>query len=187
LISNNLNVKKFLNKDILSVLKIEQSFFIRDVLEVAPLLPGKKIVRIIEGIRKDFIITEVEAYRGVEDLACHASKGRTKRTGIMYHEGGHVYMYLIYGMYWMFNIVTGPSENPQAILIRSLEGVKGPGRVSLKLDLDGSFYGERIFDSERIWIEEGIKSPEIHSAGRIGVEYAGNYWSNVPWRFFIKI
>ena len=122
-----------------------QSFFSRDVLEVAPQLPGKTIGRIIHGERKEFIITEVEAYRGTEDLACHASKGRTRRTEIMYHEGGHIYMYLIYGMYWMLNIVTGTADNPQAILVRSLQGVQGPGRVSRALELDGSFYGEKIF------------------------------------------
>ncbi len=149
------------------------------------MLPGKKIVRINNDVRKEYIIAEVEAYRGTEDLACHACKGRTKRTEIMYHEGGHVYMYFIYGMYWMLNIVTGLKDVPQAILIRSLIGVKGPGKVSRELALDGSFYGEKIYDSERMWIEEGLKSPKIHSAGRIGVEYAGEYWSKVPWRFYL--
>jgi DNA-3-methyladenine glycosylase len=164
---------------------LDQQFFSRDVLEVAPQLPGKKIIRIINGERKEWIITEVEAYRGTEDLACHASKGRTKRTEIMYHEGGHIYMYLIYGMYWMLNIVTGKKDIPQAVLIRSLKGVQGPGRVSRELELDGGFYGEKIYDSGRIWIEEGIKSPEIQTSARKGVEYAGEYWSSQPWRFFI--
>jgi len=167
-------------------LPIIQNFYSQDVLEVAPRLPGKKIIRIINGNRKEFIIKEVEAYRGTEDMACHASKGRTKRTEIMYHEGGHIYMYLIYGMYWMLNIVTGPKDNPQAILIRQINDVTGPGRVSRELQLDGSFYGERIFESERIWLEEGIISPEIQTAPRIGVEYSGDYWRSVPWRFFIN-
>jgi DNA-3-methyladenine glycosylase len=165
--------------------KFDKQFFSLDVLELAPMLPGKKIIRIIHGERKEYIITEVEAYRGTEDLACHASKGRTKRTDIMYNEGGYIYMYLIYGKYWMLNIVTGPAENPQAILIRSLKGVAGPGKVSRELELDGGFYGEKIFDSERIWIEEGFKSPEIQTGPRIGIGYAGEYWSKMPWRFFI--
>ncbi len=169
----------------MSTFQFTQAFFIQDVLEVAPQLPGKKIVRIINGERKEYIITEVEAYSGTGDLACHASKGRTKRTEIMFHEGGHIYMYLIYGMYWMLNFVTGPKDIPQAVLIRSLGGVKGPGRVSRELSLDGSFYGEKIYDSSKIWIEEGLKSPEIHTAPRIGVDYAGEYWSKVPWRFYI--
>lgn len=162
-----------------------RQFFSRDVLEIAPLLPGKKIVRIINGEKKEWIISEVEAYRGIEDLACHASKGRTKRTEIMYHEGGHIYMYLIYGMYWMLNIVTGPRDNPQAILIRSLKGVQGPGRVTREIALDGGFYGEKIFDSGRIWMEEGIKYPEIKTGPRIGIAYAGEYWSSLPWRYFL--
>jgi len=164
---------------------LSQSFFCRDVLEVAPRLPGKKIIRMMNGEKKEYIITEVEAYRGTADLACHASKGRTTRTEIMYHEGGHIYMYLIYGMHWMLNIVTGPAENPQAVLIRSLEGIKGPGRVSRELSLDGSFYGEKIFDSGRIWMEEGIEPPVIHNAARIGVEYAGEYWGGLLWRYYI--
>ncbi len=164
---------------------LQKSFFMRDVLEVAPELPGKKIVRFSDGRRKEFIITEVEAYRGTEDLACHASKGRTRRTEIMYHEGGHIYMYFVYGMHWMLNIVTGPENNPQAILIRGLEGVTGPGRVSRELSLDRSFYGEKIYESNRIRIEEGINPARIFTAPRIGVEYAGEYWSKVPWRFYI--
>lgn len=170
---------------IMSPRKIDSQFFSLDVLTVAPGLPGKKIVRIIDGTRKEFVITEVEAYRGTEDLACHASKGRTKRTEVMYHEGGHIYMYLIYGMYWMFNIVTGPAGHPQAALIRALSGVNGPGKVSRELSLNGDFYGENLVNSERIWLEEGIKSPEILTGTRIGVDYAGQIWSSKPWRFFI--
>jgi len=170
-----------------SALQITKRFFMQDVLEVAPQLPGKKIVRIVNGERREYIITEVEAYSGTGDLTCHASKGRTKRTEIMYHEGGYIYMYLIYGMYWMLNIVTGPKDIPQAVLIRSLSGVKGPGRVSRELLLDGSFYGEKIYDSSKILIEDGLISPEILTAPRIGVEYAGEYWSKVPWRFYIDV
>jgi DNA-3-methyladenine glycosylase len=164
-----------------------EQFFTRDVLEVAPQLPGMKIVRMINSEKNEYIITEVEAYRGTEDLACHASKGRTKRTEIMYQNGGHIYMYLIYGMYWMFNIVTGPKDVPQAILIRGLKGVTGPGRVSMKLDLEGSFYGENILSSKRIWMEEGFTSPKIFSAPRIGIAYAGEYWSSLPWRYYLDI
>ena len=170
----------------LSVNIIQKEFFMYDVLEVAPKLPGKSIVRIINGERREYLITGVEAYRGTNDLACHASKGRTKRTEIMFHEGGHIYMYLIYGMYWMLNIVTGPESFPQAVLIRSVEGLNGPGRVGRELKLDSSFYGEKIYNSERIWIEENNLSPEILTAPRIGIDYAGEYWSSLPWRFFVK-
>ena len=77
-----------------------------------------------------FIISETEAYRGSDDKACHASKGRTPRTEIMFHEGGRLYVYFVYGMYWMLNIVTGMENDPQAVLIRGLKGCTGPGRVS---------------------------------------------------------
>jgi DNA-3-methyladenine glycosylase len=164
-----------------------EQFFSLDVLEVAPQLPGMKIVRIINGERKEYIITEIEAYRGTEDLACHASKGRTKRTEIMYQEGGHIYMYLIYGMHWMLNIVSGPKDIPQAVLIRGLQGISGPGRVSRELAMDGSFYGENILTSQRIRIEEGINSPVLFSSPRIGVDYSGEYWSSRPWRYYINI
>ena len=88
--------------------RFNSNFFSRDVLAVAPDLIGKILVRSFEnGIAERFIITEVEAYRGAEDMACHASKGRTARTDVMYHQGGLVYVYLIYGMYWMLNFVTG--------------------------------------------------------------------------------
>ncbi len=163
-----------------------KEFFTKDVLEVAPLLPGNIVVRVINGVKKEFQIVEVEAYRGTEDLACHACKGRTKRTEIMYHEGGHIYMYLIYGMYWMFNIVTGPKDDPQAILIRSVEGAIGPGRVSRVLEMDKSFYGENIFESDRISIIKGINPVQICSAPRIGIDYAGEYWSKMPWRFYLN-
>ena len=163
--------------------KLPHSFFTRDVLEVAPDLIGKKIIRIINGKRVDRIITEVEAYRGEEDLACHASKGRTTRTEVMYHEGGKIYVYFIYGMYWMLNIVTGKTGDPQAILIRGLPDINGPGRVSRALEIDGSYYGESLITSPRIWLEEGIRFPDIRTAERIGVDYAGKYWKEMKWRY----
>ena len=154
-------------------------------MEVAPDLIGKKLVRNINGKLVEWIITEVEAYRGEEDLACHASKGRTKRTEIMYHEGGELYVYLIYGMYWMLNIVTGSINEPQAVLIRGVEHINGPGRISRVMKIDKSFNGESVVDSERIWVEEGIDVTEIQSAGRIGIDYAGDYWKDMKWRFFL--
>lgn len=161
-------------------------FFTRDILEVAPELPGMKIVRLINGHKQSWIITEVEAYRGADDLACHASKGRTKRTEIMYHNGGMIYMYLIYGVHWMLNIVTGSVNEPQAALIRSVHGITGPGRVSKSLLLDGSYYGENLTTSKRIWVEEGIASVKVLTTKRIGVEYSGELWANKPWRFICE-
>lgn len=88
--------------------RIQQDFFRRDIFEVGKDLIGKIIVRKRENQKQEYYrITELELYVGENDLACHASKGRTKRTEIMYAEGGHIYVYLIYGMYWMLNFVTG--------------------------------------------------------------------------------
>ena len=160
-------------------------FYNRDVLEVAPDLVGKTLVRSFEeGIVQRFTITEVEAYRGMDDLACHASKGRTARTEVMYRQGGLVYVYLIYGMYWMLNIVTGEPNNPQAVLIRGLESCYGPGRLTKRLLIGKDFYGEDLSSSTRLWVENGKKATIIKTASRIGVDYAGDKWASKPWRFF---
>jgi len=80
--------------------RLSRDFYVRDVLTVAPELPGKQLVlKFPDDSVGRYKITEVEAYRGSEDRACHAFKGRTTRTEIMYHEGGRLYIYFIYGMY----------------------------------------------------------------------------------------
>jgi DNA-3-methyladenine glycosylase len=161
-------------------------FFLRDVLDVAPALIGKLLVRHFDDGRIErYSITEVEAYRGKKDRACHASKGRTPRTEVMFQEGGTVYVYLIYGMYWLLNIVTGIEGDASAVLIRGIEGFSGPGRVGRKLQLDRSFYGENLIKSPRIWIEDAEPVSEIKTSKRIGIEYAGEEWSGKLWRFSI--
>lgn len=167
--------------------RLDKSFFLRDVLEVAPEMLGKVIVRKFEDNHiEKFAITEVEAYSGNGDLACHASKGKTKRTEVMFREGGLVYVYLIYGMYWMLNFVTGEENDANAVLIRGVEGISGPGRVGKALQLDKSFYGENLFTSERIWIENAKPVIRFESSPRIGIDYSGEPWISKPWRFFVK-
>jgi DNA-3-methyladenine glycosylase len=135
--------------------RVSREFYVRDVLEVTPELIGKYVCRQFEdGTVQRFQILEAEAYRGEEDRACHASKGRTARTDIMYAEGGHVYVFLIYGMYWMLNIVTGVKDHPEAALIRGITGASGPGKCGKLLGLDKSFYGEDLLTSSRIWLED---------------------------------
>ncbi len=162
--------------------RLDRDFFIRDVLEVAPDLLGRQLVTVTGNEVRSWTITETEAYRGEEDLASHASKGRTQRTEVMYHEGGLLYMYFIYGMYWMLNIVAGPENVPQAVLIRGVEGFPGPGRLTKNLGLDGSYYGESLLTSTRIWIESGIPPGRILATPRIGIDYALD-WKDKPWRF----
>jgi len=166
--------------------RLPNSFFQRDVLEVAPELLGKIIVRLFDNqsIQK-FRITEVEAYRGTEDLACHASKGKTQRAEVMFREGGLAYVYLIYGMYWMLNIVTGKENDASAVLIRGIEGISGPGRVGKALRIDKSFNGENLVISDRIWIEDAEKVLKFTTSPRIGIQYAGEPWISKPWRFVL--
>jgi DNA-3-methyladenine glycosylase len=165
--------------------RTDPSFFQRDVLSVAPELLGKIIVRDFgNNDPRFYVITEVEAYRGEDDLACHASKGRTKRTEAMYALGGSLYVYLIYGMYWMLNIVTGKENEPQAVLIRGIDACSGPGRVARELRIDKSFYGEALLSSCRIWIADSGLKPEYHQGPRIGIVYAGECWASMPWRFW---
>ncbi|MFC2152298.1 DNA-3-methyladenine glycosylase [Bacteroidota bacterium] len=168
--------------------RLQRNFFTRDVLEVAPDLLGKYLVRKFSSNQiKKFKITEVEAYKGKDDLACHASKGRTHRTEIMFHEGGYIYVYLIYGMYWMLNFVTSKKETPQAVLIRGVESFDGPGKLTKNLQIDKSFYGEDLISSNRLWIEKNSNPSEIKikTTPRVGIDYAGEIWKNKMWRFVL--
>ena len=161
-------------------------FFRRDALEVAPDLLGKIIVRKFDDqTLRRFAITEVEAYRGTEDLACHASKGKTPRTEVMFREGGVVYVYLIYGIYWMLTIVTGKKNEPSAVLIRGVKNISGPGRVGKALQLDKSFYGENLCSSDRIWIENSNQPVNYITTPRIRIDYAGEPWVSKSWRFVV--
>lgn len=167
--------------------RLSPDFFKKDVLEVAPALLGKRIMRRDpSGVVTSHIISETEAYRGTEDKACHASKGKTPRTRVMFETGGILYMYLIYGMYWMMNVVTGEADVPQAVLIRGLTDVNGPGRLTRRLALDGTFNGEDLQTSDRIWIADNAESVEYSTHPRVGISYAGTYWESRPWRYVMK-
>lgn len=155
-----------------------------NALTIAEDLLGKFLVRDFgDGEILRLKIVETEAYFGPDDLASHASKGRTKRTEIMFAEGGVIYAYLIYGMHWLLNIVTGPEDHPEAVLIRGVENYIGPGRVGKLIGLDRTFYGENLELSERIWIENGDSEGKIETSPRVGIDYAGDLWKNMPWRF----
>jgi DNA-3-methyladenine glycosylase len=185
---NGMTLKRRSNTDKTLVNRLSQDFFSRDVLFVAPDLIGKTlVVRDENGNPGRFIITETEAYRGFEDKACHASKGRTARNDIMFQRGGRIYVYLIYGMYWMLNFVTGDENEPQAALIRGIEGYNGPGKLTKALGIDRSFYGVDLTSSDRIWIEDHGFIPLIKTGPRIGIDYAGEPWKSKPWRYFLKV
>lgn len=164
--------------------RIPVSFFKREVTKIAPELLGKILVRKFnDGRVRKFLITETEAYRGRDDKACHAHKGFTKRTEVMFREGGLVYVYLIYGMYWLLNIVTGNENDASAVLIRGVQNISGPGRVGKVLQLDKTFYGEDLSTSKRIWIEDSTINTEFKAVPRVGIDYAGEPWISKPWRF----
>jgi len=163
--------------------RLDRAFYCRDVLTVTPELIGKTLVRNDAGSFLHYTIMEAEAYRGEEDQASHARFGRTSRSEIMYGRGGVLYIYLIYGIHWMLNIVTGTDDMPQAILIRGLKGLSGPGVLTRGLGIDKSFHGEDLIQSNRIWIENNPEKPAIIQKPRVGIQYAGDPWKSQPWRF----
>ncbi len=178
--------------------RLEEEFYFQPALEMAKSLLGKYIVRKINK-KKQIAgkIIETEAYIGPQDKAAHSYKGKiTPRNQVEYLKGGHIYIYLVYGMYWQFNIVAGKEKEPECVLIRAIEPEKkediyqtnGPGKVCRYLGLDKSFYGENLVRSQKIWLEnrgEIIQESKIKATKRIGIEYAGPYWANRKWRFFI--
>jgi DNA-3-methyladenine glycosylase len=181
------------------VMRLNRSFFARNTLLVSKELLGKYLVRKIgpsNSLRVGKIV-EVEAYIGPKDRASHAFGGKvTKRNRAEFMAGGHVYIYLVYGMYWQFNISTGKKGSPECILIRALEpegGNKnlatGPGKLCRWLRLDKSFYGEDLTRSKCLWVEDrgfSIQKSEIAKGPRVGIDYAGPYWVRKPWRFYLK-
>lgn len=169
---------------------LKQDFFERPVLKVARGLVGAHLVRRMpDGAEVAHVITEVEAYDGPRDLACHASKGRTPRTEVMFGPAGCWYVYFVYGMHWMLNIVTGPVDYPAAVLIRGTNEVTGPARLTKRLMIDRALNGRRAEAASGLWIEAGgigIPSKMIERTARIGVDYAGPVWAAKPWRFVVR-
>lgn len=179
-------------------MRLGRRFFARPALQVCRDILGKNIVRVWRGRKIIGRIVEVEAYYGPQDRASHAYGGKvTKRNRAEYYRGGHIYIYLVYGLHWQFNISTGRPGHPECLLIRAVEPVQGfqdragsgPGKFCRALKLNKSFYGEDLTRSRRLWLEPGttkIKRSQIKTGPRIGIDYAGPYWSQVPWRFWLK-
>jgi DNA-3-methyladenine glycosylase len=170
---------------------LKRAYFRRPTLQVARSLLGKYLVR--KNGRKVLAgrIVEVEAYIGMEDRACHASKGRTARTDVMFGPAGVSYVYLIYGMHHCFNIVTERVGHPSAVLVRAVEDVDtqalidGPGRVCRFLTIDRRLNRLDLTAGEALWVEdrgERVASSTITTGRRIGVDYAG-MWAKKSWRF----
>ena len=176
-------------------------------MQVAKSLLGKYLVRNSQTGLLAARIVEVEAYVGPEDRASHASRGRTKRTEVMFGPPGVAYVYLVYGMYHCFNVVTERTGYPAAVLIRAVElhsrkvGVggapmagppptliDGPGRVCRLFQIDRSLNKLDLTLGRTLWIEdrgERVSEAKIAASPRIGVDYAGE-WAAKPWRFRLK-
>lgn len=166
--------------------RLDYDFFHRDALIVARELAGKLIVRTLpDGETVRIRITETEAYRGEEDKACHASKGRTPRTELLYGDAGILYIYLCYGMHWLMNVVTGSEGEPQGVLFRAGENYGGPAKLTKALGVNKNLNGRSLVDNDEIHIEDDGISFKIRTAPRVGIDYAGEKWKNKPWRFIV--
>lgn len=146
------------------------------------------LVRTTPQGRIERVIVETEAYVGVSDLACHASKGRTPRAEVMWQQGGVWYVYLCYGVHEMLNLVVGPAEFPAAVLIRGVDGAIGPGRLTKLLSIDRTLNRTVAAPESGLHLEDhGIIAPRsrVLLGPRVGVDYAGPVWAAKPWRFRI--
>ena len=171
---------------------LSRSYFNRPTVQVARSLIGKYLVRSIDGRILAGKIVEVEAYVGAQDKACHASKGRTQRTDVMFGSGGVAYVYLIYGMYHCLNVVTEREEFPSAVLIRAIEIdgelIDGPGRLCRALQIDRRLNRVDLTTGESIWFEDRgvlVARGDVGTHPRVGVDYAGE-WAKKPWRFRLR-
>ena len=175
---------------------LNAKWFGRPTLQVAQELVGKVLVRRFpQGIRR-YRITEVEAYCGVQDLACHAAKGRTWRTEVMFGPAGYIYVYLIYGMYHCLNLVTAGKGEAEAVLIRSAEPLFstlqkpiGPGCLCRELNIGSDLNCHRLNRASGLWVEDDgylVKPEQMGRSARRGIAYAKDYASK-PWRFYLKI
>ena len=185
-------------------MKLPRSFYEQSTVDVAKQLLGKYLVRKHSDGDSIGRIVETEAYIGPQDLACHAAKGRTKRTEVMFGPAGHAYVYFIYGMYSMLNLVTEVKDYPAAVLIRAVEPVRGvemmkqrrqngtlrnlasgPGKLCQAFDIDRTLDGADLC-GKILYIEDrGEPVPRFHATPRIGVQYAGT-WKDKPFRFLVR-
>lgn len=151
-------------------------------------LVGKFLVRRIGASETAALVTETEAYIGPHDLACHGSKGRTPRTEVMFGPAGFWYVYFIYGMHWMANVVTDGAGYPSAVLIRGAGGWNGPAKLTKGLAIDKALNGRRVAPASGLWIEDRGYKPSrgrVNRTPRIGVEYSGA-WAEKPYRFVLS-
>ena len=185
---------------------LPEPFYNRDVVKVARNLLGARLVRMLNGQRISGIITECEAYDGMQDLACHAKSGKTKRNAVMFGPAGYAYVYFTYGMHWCLNVVTGALDYPSAVLIRAIESMEGltliaenrqqvnrknwtngPAKLTQALQVKREQNGvDMTRQTENLWIESGWSVAEelVKSSPRIGIDNTPEPWRSMPWRFW---
>lgn len=171
--------------------QLTADFFARQTKEVAKDLVGAYLVRqFTDGRVVRAQITETEAYLGEEDGACHARRGKTKRTKVMYQKPSTLYVYLIYGMYDMLNIVTREEGAPEAVLIRGVEELDGPGKLTRELSITKDQHNGKLLSKESgVWVEQrpdNFDESSIESAPRVGIDYADKEWREKKLRFVNK-
>ena len=161
--------------------RLPYDFFHRHALQVAPDLVGKLLVHGDHVLR----ISETEAYCGTADTACHAHKGRTNRTEVLYADAGTIYIYLCYGMHWLMNVITGDVDDPQGVLIRACVEAEGPGKLTKKLGITGQLNKGSVVDSQELWIADDGFQCTIRTGKRVGIGYASQEDQDKPWRFIL--
>lgn len=187
--------------------RLSLDFFARPTLTVARELLGQRLVRQVDGQRLSGVIVETEAYIGPDDSACHASKGHTPRTTVMFGPPGRAYVYLIYGMYHMLNLVTEAEDFPAAVLIRAiepLEGIEpmqarrgrqrgihltnGPGKLCAALAINRQLNGQSLSPATGLWLEAAppVAPADIAAGPRIGIDYATPADRAALWRFWLR-
>jgi DNA-3-methyladenine glycosylase len=167
---------------------LDASFFNQPALDVARRLLGKFLVRRVGEEDIAVEINETEAYIGPEDLACHASKGCTPRTKVMFGPPGVWYVYFCYGVHWMLNVVTEAEGFPAAVLFRGAGPWNGPGKLTKALSIDKSLNSLPAAPESGLWIEDrGIRVPaaKVQATPRIGIDYSGE-WAARPFRFVVQ-
>ena len=185
---------------------LNRDFYIKDGVTLAKDLLGKILVKEIDGVLYKGRIVETEAYIGVIDKACHSyNNRRTKKTEAMYREGGYSYIYLIYGMYYCFNVTASIKDNPEAVLIRALEPLEnkdlmlkirkvkreidianGPGKLTKALGITSNDNNIDLTLGKNIWIEDdGYLPNKITETTRVGIDYAEEFKEKL-WRFYIS-
>lgn len=167
---------------------LSADFFARSAVTVAQELIGAYLVRQHGVFFVRLCITEVEAYDGPDDRACHGRFGQTNRTTVMFGPAGKIYVYFIYGMYWMLNIVCDQPGYPAAVLIRGVDGISGPGRLTKQLHIDKTLNDKPLNHETGLWVEarEATDAYSVIATPRIGIDYAGNEWANKPYRFVLQ-